>query len=69
MEILKSLARVMVFLLLITSINCYQMQAIENTVYVEIKDTRGFDHWYKEKVVNGENYCVLHFQWETVKVR
>ncbi len=45
------------------------MQAVENTVYVEIKDTRGFDHWYKEKVVNGENYCVLHFQWETVKVR
>ena len=45
------------------------MPSIENTVYVEIMDTRGMEHWYKEKVTDGENYCVLHFQWETVKVK
>ena len=45
------------------------MQNVENTVYVEIQDTSGLEHWYKEKVLDGENYCVLHFQWEAVRVR
>ena len=53
------LIRAIIFLLCMTHINCYQMQNVENTVYVEIKDTRGLEHWYKEKVLDGENYCVL----------
>ena len=63
------LIRLIISLLLIPAMSCYQMPSIENTVYVEIMDTRGMEHWYKEKVTDGENYCVLHFQWETVKVK
>ena len=63
------LIRAIIFLLCMPHINCYQMQNVENTVYVEIKDTRGLEHWYKEKVLDGENYCVLHFQWETVRIK
>jgi hypothetical protein len=45
------------------------MQELENTVYVEIIDQSGLEHWYQEKVINGDNYCILHFQWELVRVR
>jgi len=81
MEILKLLVRVMISLLsMLIVIGCspgwrvagYELnpsEEIVNTVFIEIVAQDSTMHWYANNLFHGENYCLLHNRWETVRVK
>ena len=81
MEILKLLIRVMTFLFVILmivscspgwSVGGYELNpsdTTKNTVFIEIVAHDSTMHWYAGSLVHGENYCVLHNQWEEVRIK
>jgi len=78
MEILKLLAQVMTFLLIILGIpRCSQgwivanvpQDTLTNTVFTEITDADSITHWYHGNISNHTNWCYLHNDWEKVEVK
>ena len=80
MEDLKLLVRVITFLFLINILGCSQgwsvggiqitpQDTVINTAFVEIISHDSTQHWYANKVYNGENWCHLHDEWEYVEVK
>ena len=78
---MKLLVRVMGILLCIImtggcshgwSVGSYQItpqDTVTNTAFVEIISHDSVQHWYANKVYNGENWCHLHDEWEYVEVK
>tara|TARA_R100000781_G_scaffold50157_1_gene33246 strand:- start:3763 stop:4008 length:246 start_codon:yes stop_codon:yes gene_type:complete len=81
MEILKLLVRVIIYLASIFILaSCspgwrvagYELnpsEEIVNTVFIEIVAHDSTMHWYANNLFHGENYCLLHNRWETVRVK
>ena len=40
-----------------------------NSVYIEIVAHDSTQHWYADKVIHGDNWCLLHDQWEDVRIK
>tara|TARA_X000001388_G_C2215629_1_gene117086 strand:- start:378 stop:632 length:255 start_codon:yes stop_codon:yes gene_type:complete len=84
MEILllymKKLAPAMVSLFIIfVNTNCssgwsvgnFELTSVDttkNTVFIEIMAQDSTKHWYAN-IYNGENYCLLHNEWEEVRIK
>ena len=80
MENLKLLVRVIIFLFLINILGCSQgwsvagvqitpQDTVINTAFIEIISHDSTQHWYANKIYNGDNWCHLHDEWEYVEVR
>ena len=80
MEDLKLLVRVMTCLSLINILGCSQgwsvggiqitpQDTVTNTAFVEITSHDSVQHWYANKIYNGDNWCHLHDEWEYVEVK
>tara|TARA_R100000655_G_scaffold20448_1_gene42163 strand:- start:152 stop:394 length:243 start_codon:yes stop_codon:yes gene_type:complete len=80
MEDLKLLVRVMTCLFLINILGCSQgwsvggiqitpQDTVTNTAFVEIISHDSTQHWYADKIYNGDNWCHLHDEWEYVEVK
>tara|TARA_R100001086_G_C11736239_1_gene231175 strand:- start:1 stop:243 length:243 start_codon:yes stop_codon:yes gene_type:complete len=80
MEDLKLLVRVITFLFLINILGCSQgwsvggiqitpQDTVINTAFVEIISHDSTQHWYANKIYNGDNWCHLHDEWEYVEVK
>ena len=76
---MQMLVRVIIFLLFIsTNLNCssgwsvggYELTPTDtNTVFIEIIAKDSTMHWYAGKLYRGDNYCILHNQWEEVRIQ
>ena len=40
-----------------------------NTAFIEIISHDSTQHWYANKIYNGDNWCHLHDEWEYVEVK
>ena len=80
MENLKLLVRVIIFLFLINILGCSQgwsvagvqitpQDTVINTAFIEIISHDSTQHWYTNKIYNGDNWCHLHDEWEYVEVK
>ncbi len=80
MENLKLLVRVIIFLFLINILGCSQgwsvagvqitpQDTVINTAFIEIISHDSTQHWYANKIYNGDNWCHLHDEWEYVEVK
>jgi len=80
MEDLKLLVRVMMCLFLMNILGCSQgwsvggiqitpQDTVTNTAFVEITSHDSVQHWYANKIYNGDNWCHLHDEWEYVEVK
>ena len=80
MENLKLLVRVIIFLFLINILGCSQgwsvagvqitpQNTVINTAFIEIISHDSTQHWYANKIYNGDNWCHLHDEWEYVEVK
>ena len=80
MEDLKLLVRVMTCLFLMNILGCSQgwsvggiqitpQDTVINTAFIETMSHDSIQHWYANKVYNGENWCHLHDEWEYVEVK
>ena len=74
------LVRVITFLFLINILGCSQgwsvggiqitpQDTVINTAFVEIISHDSTQHWYANKIYNGDNWCHLHDEWEYVEVK
>ena len=74
------LVRVITSLFLMNILGCSQgwsvggiqitpQDTIINTAFIEIMSHDSIQHWYANKVYNGENWCHLHDEWEYVEVK
>ena len=80
MEDLKLLVRVIMCLFFINILACNQgwsvggiqitpQDTVINTAFIEIISHDSIQHWYANKIYNGENWCYLHDDWEYVEVK
>jgi hypothetical protein len=80
MEDLKLLVRVITFLFLINILGCSQgwsvggiqitpQDTVTNTAFIEITSHDSTQHWYANKIYDGDNWCHLHNEWEHVEVK
>ena len=80
MEDLKLLVRVMTCLFLMNILGCSQgwsvggvqitpQDTVINTAFIEIISHDSTQHWYANKIYNGDNWCHLHDEWEYVEVK
>ena len=50
------------------SVGGYQLTDADSTVFHHIKDHTDEVHWYR-KIIEGENWCYKHEQYENVEVK
>ena len=77
---MRTLVRVITILLLISFVGCSQgwsvagvqitpQDTVINTAFIEIISHDSTQHWYANKIYNGDNWCHLHDEWEYVEVK
>ena len=50
------------------SVGGYQLTQADSTVFHNIKDHENEVHWYR-KIIEGENWCYKHEEYENVEVK